>query len=83
MLPSPPVADPRNATTLARDSVCFTSLGEDERATISYCIVSSPKPSLLQSMCSVCCTTSWICAATLITEFRGFATLFVSAKISP
>ena len=40
----------------------FTPLGEDKRATISYCIVSSTKPNLLQSMCSVCCTTSWICA---------------------
>ena len=43
----------------------------------------STKPNLLQSMCSVCCTTSWICAATPITECRSFATLSVSAKISP
>ena len=45
--------DPGNATTSARDSGCFTLLGEDERAAISSSIVPNLKPLLPRSMCSV------------------------------
>ena len=63
--------DPGNATTSARDSGCFTLLGEDERAAISSSIVPNLKPLLPRSMCSVYCTTPWICPAT---SFRAKAT---------